>query len=40
MAHVDTDQHGALVIHGVGELHLVKITTDLAIDLAQDVGGL
>ena len=40
MADVDTDQHGALVVHGVWELHLVEVTADLAVDLTQDIGGL
>ena len=37
VADIDTDQHGSHVLHSIWELHPVKIASDLAVDLAQDI---
>ena len=37
VADIDTNQHGALGFHGIWELHLVKIASNLAVDLSKYV---
>jgi hypothetical protein len=38
VANINADQHGAHFVHDRRELQSVKITANLAVDLAQDVG--
>ena len=40
MTYVNTDEHGANLLHGFREFHREEITTSLAVDLLQNVGGL
>ena len=35
VADIDTNQHGALGFHGIWELHLVEVASNLAVDLAK-----
>ena len=37
MAHVYANQHRFHRLHGVGELHLIQVPSDLTVDLPQDV---
>ena len=37
MADIDTDEHGADLVHDCRELHLEEVSTHLRVDLAQDV---
>lgn len=39
MAHIDSDQHGAHLVHGFGELHQVEVTLSLRVDLLEEVRG-
>ena len=39
MAHIDSNQHGAHLIHGFWELHQVKITLSLRVDLLEKIRG-
>jgi hypothetical protein len=38
VAHINTDQHGALLLEGFWELEMVEITTSLGVHLSEDVG--
>ena len=40
MRNIDTDQHGALALQTFRELQVVEITAGLAVNLAQNIGGL
>jgi len=40
VADINTDQHGSLGIEGLGELEVEEISSDLGVDLSQDIGGL
>ena len=40
MAHIDSNQHGLHVSHGIWHLHVVKVATNLTIDLPQDIRSL
>lgn len=39
VAHINTDQHGALLGDSFGEGDAIDVTTSFAVDLAQDVAG-
>jgi hypothetical protein len=38
MAYVNSDKHCSFLWHGFRELHLKQISTNLAVDLTQDIG--
>lgn len=40
MADIDSDQHRSLLLEGLRELEREQVTSDLAVDLTQDVGSL
>jgi hypothetical protein len=40
VTHIDTNEHGSLPCDGIRELHLVKISSCLAVDLLQHVRSL
>ena len=40
MAYVNTNEHGANLLHGIWEFHREEIATSLTVDLLQNVGGL
>ncbi len=40
MRNIDTDQHGALALQTLRELQVIEITAGLAVNLAQNIGGL
>ena len=40
MTHVNTNKHGLLVAHLVGELEVEEVAAHLAVDLLEDIGGL
>lgn len=40
MAHIYPNEHRALIIKSRWELHVVQVSSSLAIDLSQDVGRL
>ena len=40
MAYIDSNQHCSHAVHHIWHLHLVKITSNLAVYLSQDVGCL
>ena len=39
MAHINANQHRLHRLHGVRELHLIQVSSHLAVDLLQDVRG-
>lgn len=40
VADIDSDQHGSLLLEGLRELEREQVTSNLAVDLTQDVGSL
>ena len=40
MADINTNEHGALLLQFLWELHEEEITSNLDVDLSQDVGSL
>ena len=40
VANIDANQHGAHVVHGLGELQVEQVALDLRVDLPQDVRSL
>ena len=40
VTHIDTDQHGSLGVEGLWELEVEEVSSDLGVDLSQDIGGL
>lgn len=39
MAHIDTDQHGPLLVKRLRELKVVQVTARFRVDLSEDVGS-
>jgi hypothetical protein len=40
VANINADQHTVLTLKRLGELHVVQVTTHLAVNLTQDICGL